>query len=148
MEDNASTALIKLECSDYTNQSLILYKALPKAVGAVRRIKVRHRQLTDSLRSLAEILNIESQTAAGIITAGTVPPDVGVDQDVYQIFPVNGYRSAFSLQVQHYDLQIQALLNLAISPDELISYTSGLPSERHPCQVLIWDISHFYAIRQ
>jgi hypothetical protein len=153
------------ECNHFLEHSngIPLIKTLPKIGEGFRRVKVRHRKTLSKVgKSFDAVIESEYKNFINrCVTAYNHYPDITNPlMEHFFIFPVDGYKVIYNPSISNSTTQLEKIYSLlessmgaessmqTLSDMVAMSYTPYKFEKNHnPCEFLIYDISHFYAIR-
>lgn len=146
------------ECSQFFDEAgnTPLYKLLPRQYNDVQRIKVRKRKERRESATFNEAFSeLQPQLLERMVITQTTPRSENADEDLFFVFPSNGYKCLFSVvganleetyvalarQLGEDDSTMSAVLQYAYSGSVL---NEGLLENR---ELLIYNMPFYYAVR-
>lgn len=159
---------IRNECSEFVSLSegLPVFKNLSKTYDDVQRVKVRHRKTTDKIsktfnEAFEETLPKLSQRA--IFANGVSSFAPSSNHDTFYIFPTNGFKFLYSIEVENSSLDYKAVFDSVLETfngdiekttamvAEVIRYTytnehlnEGI---ENGSEIIFLDVPYYYAVR-
>ena len=156
---------ITTTCSDFISESNPpLYRVLPKRGEGFRKIKIRRKArhthqfeqyFDDAFGSQYKDMRLRS-----LIAHTREPQNVAEDNEIFYVFPPNGYKLLFAHHIENFDEYISSLGNMLNRHSESASdllkrvfeftYQRGSITEAAEtgADVMIFDIQSYYAIRK
>ena len=157
---------IKVNCSSFINESagLPVYKALPESYGDVHRCKVRQRKKVggqELQQTFEQAFNKPKLRQRAVFTVSNRPETIEEDQDVFYVFPTNGYQYAYSTEIQNSEDEYKDTFNALLERidrqqalniiTELLKYSYNTTNLREGLvqgsEIIFYDIPCFYAVR-
>lgn len=141
--------LLLAHCSEYITQCASpLYKVLPDS-GAFQKVKVRHKTKSPVHQLIQSKVSTDVDA---FVSLYSYPPDVGTGQALYHVYPIDGFRSVFCSTLTNSEYDLQRLINVQSEYPEFslldqVQYQVGLPEPDVSCEVLVFDIPFFYAVK-
>lgn len=154
---------IKTECSQFLQESqgLPVFRALPTAYDTFQRVKARQKHLNDNVSQAFNTAfsdRFHNIVARGVFTQSVIMERDGGLEPFY-IFPIDGYKFAYSKGVQNANVNFKSVFETLSSTTEdafsitsdLIKYTyttkrlkEGIESDS---EIIFYNIPYFYAVR-
>lgn len=153
------------QCSTFLTEcgTLPLYKLLPRSYADLQRVKVRLGKRRDGVseafnKAFTDYTNIRQRA---VFAAGT-PLKETKDFEPFYVFPIDGFRFAYSKEVQNSSTDYQHMFESLMAKfddtqtaveivSDLVSYTysrsrlvEGITSK---CEIILYNIPYYYAVR-
>lgn len=159
-------SVIKAECSQFLKETagFPLFKPLPAAYTDVQRVKVRLRKTSDIVQTaLNEAFSqrFTNLSQRAIFTYST-QPTLFVEQDMFYVFPRDGYQYLYSKEVTNSSSDYRKVIDTLFEQYSDMSKASALISDllkytyastdlveavKAEAEVIVYGVPYYYAVR-
>lgn len=154
---------ISTECSDFLNDSCgqPVFKLLPKTYTDFHKVKVRHKRCDN----IGEVFNQAfgpNNIRQRAVFASAHIPDVTTESEPFFIFPINGFRFLYSVEVRDsghaYRQVMETLIHHLNDEQEASSLIADLLKNTYKqtnladgilqgAEIILYNIPFYYALR-